>query len=1378
MADRPAPRISLWLLALLVLVGGVGLLVLNVISGGPPREALVEGAGDDDVAQRLESLLRGGIRSFEERVEGRLAELSPRIRTGPGPLRVVASDVHWEERGGPLFLDAPSVRTLIDSRALARGDVILSNASIQDPLLNLVQAVTDGPWNYERVLAPLLDGDRRDNGRETVFRVRGLAIDGARADVEMPDRRMFFTELMARIASVELSGPRLAVPVMRVDTVDTRLRVVDDTTRIFQLAATDALLTFRQEDIFFEVERFSVNGARFADARGIWDPDLGGYGVDATMRGEEVRLADLGLGGADVEIPEDAIASFDLEISPLPGDRTLLRLGDLDLVSGESRTYGSLTAVVGGELPPALRNVDLQLDPVQVELLEVFAGPLPYLGTLRGRVTGTAEALRFDLDTRLRPESGGAAFSAQLTGEASLPDGGFRLGSLTAELQNVPLSVARPYLPGLPFNGRVTGTVSATGAPGRSPLDVDVNVQVARGAFTLSGTVDLTGAVPVYDVAGQLNGIELRGLFEPDMPPARIYASYAIQGRGTDPETARLTATAHGSFTGWRTEPGDTVAIDVALRDGVFSIADFRSELGPVRLQAEGEWRLTDPGSGALAYALEVESLEPLGAYLPFLPPAFSQGQLATSGQISGTVDDYRISGVLTGRDLRYGEWSMAALDGEYQYDAEPSLPRIGLSMQAASIETPSGPFETATLELTVAQPTFDFAFDAVRPTGGVFDVEADGRIETAGGRVLALRRFEIDLQEERWRLAERARIVWSTDGDLLVEDLRIARTDGEGVFEVTGRVLPFDESNFGFVVRGLPVADVLALAGREELGGGVLSAEGTVRGPEDSPEFAVDFTLTEGTVRGVPLQSLRGDVRFEGGRLIGDATALFGEARAVEIVADLPLAVSLGLPPRLSLRDGESMDLRLTADDVPLETLSPAAPQLRELAGVLEAEVSVGGTPDQPALRGSLNVRDGAALFVPLNQRYTDIVADLELEGRRLDIRQLRAVSDGALEVTGGLTFEEITNPTADLVVQFRGFRPQGVDDLEDAAVSGRLLVRGLVREPRVGGSLRINDGTIFVSALQQGADFSNQLVGAAIETSAFGQGLDARPDEGMFAGLRIDTLRLEAGNDLWFRTRDARAQLAGELRIMKPGAAMQIFGELEGERGTFTLRVGPVVRRFEILHARVRFFGEPEPNPGLDVTASRTVIGSTGTPVEIQAHVQGTLNSPRLSLTTPDGVQVPESELLSFLVFGQPSFALGQRSFGGEDLLRDAALFGGFSDLISIQIEEALISEVGLPLDYFQIRPGSFSGGNVPTVVMGKELADELFLTVNTPLATFEALTASLEWRVDREWTLEAGREPVDRSRILRNAGPVGGQFTEIEQQLFIAIRRRWTY
>ena len=277
---------------------------------------------------------------------------------------------------------------------------------------------------------------------------------------------------------------------------------------------------------------------------------------------------------------------------------------------------------------------------------------------------------------------------------------------------------------------------------------------------------------------------------------------------------------------------------------------------------------------------------------------------------------------------------------------------------------------------------------------------------------------------------------------------------------------------------------------------------------------------------------------------------------------------------------------------------------------------------------------------------------------------------------------------------------------------------------------------------------------------------------------------LEVEAGSSLWFVTEEARAQLQGTIDLATVGNDLTIRGTLSGQQGTFDLRVGPVTRRFDIVDATIRFLGSPDPNPALDITASRRVPTLEGGLIDVRVRVTGNLNSPQVALGSAEGVQVAESELLSLVLFGRPTYTAADAPvFGQQGVLREAILFTGAFDAISAAAGNIDVFE---DIDHFEIqmRPsadGTDAIGNL-WLIIGEQFSigsENVLATVEYPLRGGDFWILAAEWRIDREWTLELSWEPESYIGATGTGNiPVPISELDIDQQLLLVIRRRWTY
>jgi hypothetical protein len=395
------------------------------------------------------------------------------------------------------------VTAAIDASAANRRDIVLGNVVLLRPLLEMV---SDGRgWNYERPLAGLLEDDRDPAERQVTFRIASLRLIEGTVRVDMPGRDFTLTGVEGRLAAVELAGPGIPAPRLELVGATASLEVAGEE-RAVSLAVERGHLTFPEATTRFEIAALTIAGARLEQVAGVWDPRSPGYGVSATGRARGVRLAEVQF-LAPERVPAEGTASFAFTVEPSAGDGTALRVTDLSLVSGAARVAGSLAAEVAGGRT-AVESVDLSLQDVAVALVEPFTGPLPYRGTVSGRVQGPGSAIRVELATNLTAEGVAERIGSRITGTVGLTRAGLTLREVRAELAQVPLAALRPLIPGLPLIGLASGSVELSGSPSESPLRLSARFELGRGLATVGGTLDLTGSAPIYDLTGRLVGIE------------------------------------------------------------------------------------------------------------------------------------------------------------------------------------------------------------------------------------------------------------------------------------------------------------------------------------------------------------------------------------------------------------------------------------------------------------------------------------------------------------------------------------------------------------------------------------------------------------------------------------------------------------------------------------------------------------------------------------------------------------------------------------------------------------------------------------------------------------------------------------------------------
>ena len=128
---------------------------------------------------------------------------------------------------------------------------------------------------------------------------------------------------------------------------------------------------------------------------------------------------------------------------------------------------------------------------------------------------------------------------------------------------------------------------------------------------------------------------------------------------------------------------------------------------------------------------------------------------------------------------------------------------------------------------------------------------------------------------------------------------------------------------------------------------------------------------------------------------------------------------------------------------------------------------------------------------------------------------------------------------------------------------------------------------------------------------------------------------------------------------------------------RGTYRLTVGPTSKEFRVTRGTMRFFGTPDLNPELDIVAEHALQAINGGDLVIRVVISGTLLAPKLSLESDQRPPLSESEIVSYLLFGRPSFdqALsGAATVGTSEQAIYQAAMAGLAGVVSGELEQVI--------------------------------------------------------------------------------------------------------
>ena len=1385
-----------WKLAAAGIAAGVLTLVLAVgiwfMLRGSPRTATqhANGAAANGSAGSRASTPQHGaatdpdagpiIGKFQSRIAKHLTDTRPSTAPIRGPLQLTVRDIQWREKNGQTFARAVSANADLNTTALARGDAIMSDVVLERPEIYLREAAPE-KWNFQQVFYDLLNSPPSPGPRRRI-QLQNFRIANGYVDVKRPADAFSFRNIEGDITSLSLSDPNISDPQMQLAAIDAVFERMSSKTRL-PMHAEDAKLVFPNGTVVFDVARTSIENTRVAGLSGIWNPQWEGYGVRAEGDATAFKLADFSSFAPD-RMPTDGEATFHFVVAPLSGNGTDVALSNLAFTATGAKASGD----VGFQLYPTryqLGDMNLNVESLALSLVErVMGRKLPYTGNITGTLRGPARDVELDLlATLATAASDTVPFSTRITGSIALLENGLNVRQLSANLQEVPLSALRAFVPSIPLTGRVNGVISVNGSPKTTPLELDMRLELGTGLATVNGVVDMTGTIPRYDVTGRIVGIDLQTLLQPAVPPVTVGARFAFAGNGFKPEEMDARLRLDGGFIGWRAEAGDTLLAAVRIRNGVAYVDTLVGSLATAEVDAAGEWHFLEPASGSVKYELAVSSLEPFGPYLPVIGDSIAAGSIKAEGDVSGSLSRMLLAGKVSADEARSGSWSASSLEAQYAITLGAAVPEVQLDITGRGIGTPTaGSYAVATANVRLTPPGFQLNFNAQRSqSAGAIEVAASGTIPTAGARGLYLERAFFDLAEGRWQMARSARIAWGGDDGIRVDDLEMHNEATGGAVHIDGRVYPLARADFTANVAALPVGDVQELIGRPPIVTGALWADARIQPPGDAPHIDVTFRLEDGVVQGVPISRLEGTLAYADQRAVGRLTAATDTAGSLDVDAAVPMIIRLDGDQKFQLLDEGVVSGHVTARNLSLAPADSFVTMVRGVAGFLNGTVQIAGTAGDPRLDGDLAVSQGVVTVPQLNQTFRDIGGNMHFEGRRAMLQDVTLRSDGTAQLAGDITFEKLNRPVFDVTSTFRGFRPLGIDNQDDAAVDGTVRIAGGIDALDVTGAVIIRDGYLIIP--QYGADITTAYGDLTTAAPVLGQDLTPAPTAQWMNNLTVTDMSVRLGDGVWIAAQEARVQLAGDLTVNKRGDEMRVLGELEGNRGTYTLEAGPIVRRFDITRAVIRFQGATEMNPTIDVDARRIVLDPGAKRLAVDVHIGGTVRAPTLSLASADAPNIPQAELLSYLLFGRSTLAVGTDPLGSGGILQETGvtLAGGAIEAISQELERTLVTQLGLPLDVFQVNVGL--DGNT-SFVLGRQIGDKLFASFESGIASLSGNSAGgmnnwalrFEWAFAPQSSLQFGIEPVKRGARIQGLGTLLGGSSR--QQKYVGLRRRWTW
>ena len=1213
--------------------------------------------------------------------------------------------------------------------------------------------------------------------------------------------------LRLRGAPVSLADIRWVLPQLPASgrgTLDFVMHVRGDTT---DFVARDA-------DVSVDQARFEGDvGVRMTETYQFHDTDLRFSSVDTRLIEQLAPTLD---------IPRRGTLSGR---AALEGMLDAMRV-DADVTFADASAGASRVVAVGelGFAGNAFRARDLRLvlDPVQVELARVAAPTLPIAGTIRGRATlNGSTASRFFARADVVHEDRGAR--SHLIGDAALALGGDRWMDVDVRATPLALATVGRFVPAAGLHGAAAGQIRARGPFRNLAVDADLRLPDG-GVFVTTGRLDIASADPGYDLTTTLKLFDVRSVTTHG-PHTNLTALMSVQGRGLDPATMRASLAADASRSEIDSVGVDSLHVRLVAADGMARVDSLLLRTPFAHAEVDGTMGLAAGREGELAYSVQIDSLEGLrrwigvadtavvpprpgrvaarlararedsarvaaateierevtGAAPPVLqvdttglsiPRDTLAGSVYAAGVMRGSIRSFTLRGRAAVSDVLYG--GNAVRRGRVEYAvANGGTSRMSIAAGASLDSVQAAGFALDSIETRVVfqRPRGTIALTIVEDTLRDLRMRADVVLHTDHSE-LHLNRMALRIGNDTWRSAHPGAIQWGRRG-IEVDTLELRSTAGGRIY-VDGR-MPADGSlgDMRVAVEGLEVGHLTALLQSDVPLTGVLSLQARLQGTQRSPVFRGAAGLSNPVYGGTAVPDIRTAFQYADATLEAEAQAVRGTSRPLLTArATLPLNLAMAGAVGSRLQQDREMSVDVRSDSMPLDVLPKLTDAVSEVSGRLIGVVAARGTPRRPSIAGAAAVDFASFRVVPMGVTLRNLFGALRMRGDTVVIDSLAGrAGGGRVSVKGGLATADLSKLGFDLQIAADNAL---VMDTERGRIraDAEIAVKGPYDDVHVTGDARIVEGVVWVpeSSRSEVISANDPAIFNIVDTSVVSDRELLPGQSPLLQNLRVD-VGLNIARDTWVRGRDANVEIytpdeseGGEdlrIHVNRRRSALAIEGRVNTDRGEYTF----LGRRFLLRQGSATFIGDPEINPLLQITGTHEVRLPGREALEIRVIIGGTLQNPRIALESSSQPPMSESDLLSYLAFGQSSTALMQLEgsalsgpgTGSGNLVGNVAglatrqLAGVAIGVMANEAERDLGRSLGA--DVFNISPADvpaeLSGNSAQALLSGTEVEIGRYINRSTFVALQARPSAAIpgirvQHRMAKGFRIETSYEP----------------------------------
>jgi autotransporter translocation and assembly factor TamB len=763
-------------------------------------------------------------------------------------------------------------------------------------------------------------------------------------------------------------------------------------------------------------------------------------------------------------------------------------------------------------------------------------------------------------------------------------------------------------------------------------------------------------------------------------------------------------------------------------------------------------------------------------------------GKATLAGQITGSIDRFNLRGRIGATDVVAMGNSVRRMRAEYAWLGAPKTnnPLI----VAAQLDTvSSGSFALDSIDARVVYHQPHGALVLLvrqrgipsRPGGPPthdqeYTANADFLLQLPE-HALRLNSLALRFDTTLWSARDVGSVRWGPQG-LTVHQLFLS--DGGSGHIIVDGTLPATKTTpteLHVDIQHFQIGDLAALVESQTLARGDITLRADVSGTTRTPIIHATAAVHDASYHNRTIPDVSATADYDSTVLTARAElARAGEPPFAFVNGHIPIRLGLGLDSNTKrLPDDGAVEMNLRADSIPFDIIPEFVSAVRDMRGRGSANIQWRGTLKKPQVAGYIRLDNGAVTVLPLGIRLTGIASSIRVVGDSVRIDSLVAKSQGWIRATGTIDLTDPSVPVVSILQTARNARVINTQDRGRANVDDSITVDGPITAPYVTGRVHVLAGVIYIPNVgeKKPIDLDDPVVYLVADTGNRSTRTVIPAPNPLLQNLLMDVdVKIEP--TVWVRNKDANVEIQTDgnliLRTNRETHSFVLDGQVETERGQYTF----LSKRFEITKGSANFIGTTDFNPTVNATAQYGVTLPSGQPLNIQIQITGTAQAPVVALSSDAQPPLSQSDIISYLAFGQSSSGVlsqgtGAGSSGGASATAGGALPTDAANFLQTRLATLALGTVtqdlqgnvarSLNADVFNISTGDVPVSATSSAGGAEEFLQDVqfeFGKYVTP-STYIALRASaynwnaappggtIETRIGRRMTLQALYQPL---------------------------------